>query len=166
MRVLYGIERVPATMPADDPRLPSLELGTEPLRLNTVPIPRDAWGADVASHAGRMAAVEAWLLAQCGDYNKALRRAVSQTLVMMQNALDLPAITAEFARFDGLYQPQDRFWSNLRPLPRAWFQRDGVWQRADLAMWDGATLHALDIHNLSLPTICPDSLLPMSPFRR
>ena len=166
MRVLYGIERVPASMPTDDPRLPAVMLGPAPLRLNTIPIPRDAWGVDVASHQGRTTALEEWLHAQCGNYNNTLRRAVSQTLAMMRDAMDLPAIATELARFDGLYQPQDRFWSSLRPLPRAWFVHDGAWHRVDLAMWDGTRLHALDIHNLMLPTISPDTALPMSPFRR
>ena len=169
-RVLYGLERVPRTMAADDPRLPSVVLGSEPLRLNTVPLPRDAWGADVSTHAGRMAALEAWLSAQCGDYNINLRRAVTQVLGAMQAAMNLSEIAADLARFDGLYQPQDRFWSAPRPLPRAWWFSDGAWQRADLAIWDGARLHAIDIRTLELPPICREfwreAVLPMSPFRR
>jgi hypothetical protein len=171
MRVLYGIERVPRTLAPDDPRLPAVELGPVPLRLNSVPLPAVAWGADPGSHAGRRAALEAWLLAQCGDYNATLRRAVLCLLDAMEDGMDEAAIAADLARFDGLYLPEDRFWSAPRPLPRAWWQQGGEWRHAELAIWDGAVLHALDIRReAALPAICREfwreTSLPMSPFRR
>ncbi len=170
MRLLYGMASVPRSLAPDDPRLPSVQLGPEPLRLNTHPLPPEAWGRDPGSHAGRVAAIEAWLLAQCGDYNANLRRAVQALLRAMADAMDLAAIGQELARFDGLYQPQDRFWSAPRPLPRVWWMQDGAWQRADLAVWDGAALHRIDINTGTLPPICcafwRQNALPMSPFRR
>ena len=79
-RLLYGLDRLPTTMAADDPRLPAIDLGAVPLRLNSEPLPPAAWGDGGADHTARMAAVRSWLLAGCGDYNGALRRAVAQYL--------------------------------------------------------------------------------------
>ena len=180
MRVLFGLERVPRTLAADDPRLPAVELGPEMMRMSTIPLPVEAWGGDVGSHSGRRAAYTAWLVAQAGDYSAALRRALLRYLDAIDAAL-LAAeaeIAAGLARFDGLYQPQDRFWSAPRPLVRAWWQQGAGWQRADLAVWDGQTLSALSAtqinaaeHPLSLlPTRCAafwrEPGLPVSPFRR
>ncbi len=177
MRLLFGLERVPASMAEDDPRLPSVELAQTPLRLNSLPLPQAAWGADVASHQGKVAATTAWLQAQCGDYNAGLRRAVARVLDAYAAQIDLhrAEIAADLARFDGLYRPEDLLWSALRPLPRAWWRQGGQWQRADLAFWDGRHMHAVlpravdgDAWGVVAPfagRFWQANGLPMSPFR-
>jgi len=144
MRVLFGLAQIPRSLALDDPRLPALDLGPEMLRLNTQALPVSEWGADVASHAGRRAAVLAWLQAQAGDYNNVLRRRVAAYFdaVDAEIAAHEAEISATLARFDGLYAVQDRFWSAPRPLVRAWWQEEGAgaWQRAELVFWDGVLL--------------------------
>ena len=165
MRVLFGLAQIPRSLAADDPRLPALDLGPEMLRLNTQAVPVSDWGADVASHAGRRAAMLAWLQAQAGDYNNALRRRIAAYFdaVDADIAAHAAEISAALARFDGLYAVQDRFWSAPRPLIRAWWQEGaGAWQRAELAFWDGARLTA------DAPPSCGfwrEPELPCSPFR-
>ena len=80
LRILFGLDRLPATLAADDRRLPAVNASSAPLRLNSLPLPLEAWDAGWADHAARMAAVRSWLLAACGDYNAALRRGVTQYL--------------------------------------------------------------------------------------
>ena len=173
-RILHGLERLPATLAADDPRLPAVALGPSPLRLHSVPLPAEAWG-DGADHAARMAAMRAWLLASCGDYNQALRRGVTRYLdaVAEHVAAHHDALSAGLARFHGLYRPEDWCWSAPRPLPRAWWQRDGAWHRAELAFWDGASVIAMRASDFDAGGLAPalkhfwmDEILPVSPFRR
>lgn len=175
LRILYGLDRLPATLSVDDVRLPAAELGSAPLRLNSLPLPVEAWEAGWADHAARMAAVRSWLLAGCGDYNAALRRAVTQYLdaVAAHVLQHGDALAAGLAQFHGLYQPQDWCWSALRPLPRAWWQQDGAWLRADLAFWDGnavIAMQARDFGTGALPVpfqhFWIGQTLPVSPFRR
>ena len=131
-RILYGLDRLPATLAADDDRLPSVVVSATPLRLNSVPLPVTEWGSGDADHASRMAALRSWLLANCGDYNEALRRGVTRYLdaIAVHVALHRYALDADLARFHGLYQAEDWCWSALRPLPRAWWRDDGDWARA------------------------------------
>jgi hypothetical protein len=179
-RILYGLDRLPATLGADDPRLPAVDLGAYPLRLNSVPLPVAAWdvaqgnGAD-GDHAARMATVRAWLLGSCGDYNEALRRGVTQYLdaVTAHVAHHRDALAAALARFHGLYRVEDWCWSAPRPLPRAWWHQDGAWHRAELAFWNGTTVIAMrsrDFEAGELPLIFQQfwngETLPVSPFRR
>jgi hypothetical protein len=121
LRILFGLGRLPATLAADDARLPAVQAGPAPLRLNSVPLPIEAWGAGEADHAARVAAMRSWLLAACGDYNAALRRGVTQYIdaIEIHVAQHCDALARELAQFHGLYQPQDWCWSALRPLPRA-----------------------------------------------
>ena len=157
MRMLYGLDRLPGTLSADDPRLPAVELGAAPLRLNTVPLPPDAWGTGAADHAARMAALRTWLLASCGDYNEASRRGVTRYL---------DAVAAHVARHRDVLSRRSgavpRAVSHarlvlvgVRPLPRAWWRRDGAWVRADLAFWDGGDGRSEARRGISPPATFP-----------
>jgi hypothetical protein len=168
MRLLWGLDRVPRGIPRDDPRLRGVELGPAPLRLNTEPVPAEIVPADT-THEARWAALAQWLEAACGDYAVTRRRAVAAYLDFVR--AELNAHRAELAdraaRFDGLYAAEDWAWSALRPLPRAWLGDDGP---IDLAFWDGARLHRLDLAAPRFPDACRffwrAELLPSSPFRR
>jgi hypothetical protein len=174
-RILYCLDRLPSTIAVDDTRLPAVDLGEAPLRLNTVPLPVAAWDAGEADHATRMAIVRSWLLASCGDYNEALRRGVVQYLdaVAAHVTHHRDLLATNLARFHGLYQAEDWCWSALRPLPRAWWQQDGAWSRADLAFWNGNAvigMRARDFAAGDLPVpfqhFWSGEVLPVSPFRR
>jgi hypothetical protein len=175
-RILYGLDRLPATLSADDARLPGVDAGAAPLRLNSVPLPADAWdAAGGGDHAARMDAVRSWLLGACGDYNAALRRGVTRYLdaVEAHVAPHRDALASGLARFHGLYRPEDWCWSALRPLPRAWWRQNGEWTRADLAFWDGneiIVMGARDFDVGELPAafqhFWTGETLPVSPFRR
>ena len=174
-RLLYGLDRLPSTLAADDARLPGVDLGATPLRLNSLPLPAAAWGSGAPDHAVRMVAMRSWLLAGCGDYNGTLRRAVSHYLdaVAAHVAHHRDTLAAGLAPFHGLYRVEDWCWSALRPLPRAWWQRDGAWQHADLAFWNGNAVIAMrpqDFGSGDLPVafqrFWQDQALPVSPFRR
>lgn len=174
-RILFSLDRLPTTLAADDPRLPAVEPGTAPLRLNSLPLPPDVWPGGEADHADRMAAVRAWLLAGCGDYNVALRRGVARYLdgVEAHIARHRDALADGLARYHGLYRAEDWCWSALRPLPRAWWLQDGTWARADLAFWNGneiIAMRARDFESGELPPAFQHfwvgEVLPVSPFRR
>jgi hypothetical protein len=174
LRLLYGLDRLPVTLAADDVRLPAVELDAAPLRLNSLPLPL-AWDAGEAGHVARMAAVRTWLLAGCGDYNVALRRGISRYLdgIEAHVAQNREMLSVDLARFDGLYRAEDWCWSALRPLPRAWWQQDGIWVHADLAFWNGCAviaIHPKDFETGVLSTPFQEfwigETLPVSPFRR
>ena len=163
MRVLYGLDRIPCSLSPDDPRLPSVALGAEPLRLNTIASPLAAW-SEVAPDA-HWIALEAWLVAQCGDYNKGVRRSVTRYLAEVSARVQdcRGTLEAGLAPYGGLYRAHDWRWSALRPLPRAWWQDDGIWHRADIAYWDGARLI---VDDLRVGDFWVGETLPRSPFRR
>jgi hypothetical protein len=173
-RILYSLDRIPSTLSQDDPRLPAVDLGAHPLRLNSIPLPPAAWG-DGADHAARMEAMRSWLLASCGDYNGSLRRAVTHYLAAIAAHVEdhRDVLAAALAPFHGLYQPEDWCWSALRPLPRAWWSHDSSWTRADLAFWDGNEVIAVQPRDFEAGQL-PDpfqhfwtgQILPVSPFRR
>jgi hypothetical protein len=174
-RILYGLDRLPSTLAPEDPRLPAVSVTATPLRLNSIPLPSDAWGSGGADHPARMEAVQAWLLASCGDYNAGLRRAVTRYLdaITTHIAHHRDTLNAALAPFHGLYRPEDWCWSALRPLPRAWWRDQDTWARADLAFWDGKTviaMHARDFDSAELPAafqhFWTGQTLPVSPFRR
>jgi hypothetical protein len=175
VRILYGLDRLPNTPAADDARLPGVDLDAAPLRLNSFPLPVADWAGGEADHAARMAAVRAWLLASCGDYNVALRRAVTLYLdtIAAHVTRHRDTLATGLVRFHGLYRVEDWFWSALRPLPRAWWQQDGSWMRADLAFWNGNGVIAIrsrdfDTGGLPVPFqhFWNGQTLPVSPFRR
>jgi hypothetical protein len=175
-RMLYGLDRLPSTLAADDARLPAVNLGAAPLRLNSEPLPLAAWDAGgAADHAARMTATRVWLLASCGDYNGALRRAVTHYLDAVAAHVEhhREALSAGLTRFHGLYRVEDWCWSALRPLPRAWWRQDGDWLHADLAFWNGSDVIAMrapDFDRGELPApfqqFWKGETLPVSPFRR
>ena len=174
-RILYGLDRLPSTLAADDDRLPAVDLGAAPLRLNSVPLPVAAWDVAGEDHAARMAALRTWLLAGCGDYNGSLRRAITRYLdaIAAHVAHHRDELATGLARFRGLYRVEDWCWSALRPLPRAWWQKDGTWVRADLAFWDGNAVFEMrprDFETGDLPIplqlFWTGETLPVSPFRR
>jgi hypothetical protein len=175
VRLLYGLDRLPRTLAADDPRLPAVDLGPAPLRLNSVPLPAAAWGSGGADHAARIAALRSWLLASCGDYNGALRRGVTRYLDAVSAHLEQErdALAAGLAPYRGLYGVEDWSWSALRPLPRAWWQQGGTWRYAELAFWDGDAVIAASpaaFEDGDLPEAFRHfwigQTLPVSPFRR
>jgi hypothetical protein len=174
-RLLYGLQRLPTTLAADDPRLPAVNAGETPLRLNSVPLPAAAWGSGTPDHAVRMTAMQSWLLDSCGDYDAGLRRAVTRYLDAVATHIQQHhnALAALLAPFDGLYRVEDWCWSALRPLPRAWWQQNGAWQCSDLAFWDGIAVIAMrpqDFESDELPApfqyFWTGQTLPVSPFRR
>lgn len=174
-RILYGLDRLPSTIAADDARLPAVDVSAAPLRLNSVPLPAAAWGAGGADHAARMEAVRSWLFASCGDYNEGLRRGITHYLNAVAAHVERHRVTltAGLARFHGLYQAEDWCWSALRPLPRALWQHNGAWVRADLAFWNGnevITMRSRDFETGDLPMpfqhFWTGETLPLSPFRR
>ena len=172
MRILYGLE----TLPRDplNPRLPSVTVGAAILRLNSEPLPADLAPVE-PSHTACRAALGDWLLAQCGDYAADRRRFVAHYLDWVGAAVTAhrEELQQRLARFDGLYTPEDFFWSAPRPLPRAWLESEGKRQRVDMLFWDGAAALPIDPARAvdaqlpeKLKRFWDDELLPKSPFRR
>ena len=146
-----------------------------PLRLNSEPLPPDAWDAGAVDHVSRMAAVRTWLLAGCGDYNEPLRRGVGHYLDAIAAHVEQhrQELAADLARFHGLYQVEDWCWSALRPLPRAWWRQNDTWVRADLAFWTGDAIIAIRAREFDIGELPAEfqrfwngEILPVSPFRR
>lgn len=174
MRVLYGLERVPRSVDAG--RLPCVEFGAAPLRLNSVPVPPVVLAGVGPGHAGRMAAARAWLHAACGDYAGARRRWVEGYLKWAEAAV---AGAGGLERFRSVYAAEDWVWSALRPLPRAWLP--GAVGFVDFALWDGAAVTAVclgeaprglgDVRVAGADwrpegAFWRDEVIPRSPFRR
>ena len=135
-RVLWGVDRPPAGVAWDNPRLPGLTLGPAPLRLNTLPVP-PALVDGGTERASRPGAVLAWLQAGCGEYARPRRRFMADYLAWAARAVAGPALDARVARFAGLFAPEDWAWSVLRPLPRAWLAGPDGPMGADILFWDG-----------------------------
>jgi hypothetical protein len=135
-RILFGLDRLPRTMDADDPRLPGVPATGGMLRLNTEPLPAAAQ-AELAGvgPAAQVAALRRWLDGQCGDYAAGRRRFVAVWLdwAARELAAHRAELAAALARFDGLYAPEDFLWSAPRPLPRAWLPGPDGPVFADLA---------------------------------
>jgi hypothetical protein len=174
LRILYGLDRLPRTLAAEDARLPAVDAGATPLRLNSLPLPLESW-AGGEDHPARMAAMRTWLLAGCGDYNEPLRRGVSRYLDAIEAHIGQhrDGLASGLARFHGLYSPEDWCWSALRPLPRAWWRHDDTWARADLAFWDGTAVIAMAARDFTTGELPPQfqqfwrgETLPVSPFRK
>jgi hypothetical protein len=172
VRILYGIENLPRD--PSNPRLPSVSVGPAKLRLNSVPLPTDLAPVE-PTHEARRTALGAWLLAQCGDYARDRRRFVTAYLDWAEQEITShrAAIEAQLARFDGLYRPEDFFWSAPRPLPRAWLPDGAGWARADIAFWDGTEALRIDASADVAAQMPPafqrfweGEILPTSPFRR
>jgi hypothetical protein len=184
----YGLDRLPR-----DPRLRCVEVGDQPLRLNSEPVPADAMPLATGDHAARVAAAVAWLESQCGDYAPLRRQFVAAYFHFV--AAQIEAHRAELLErlklYDGLYSPEDFFWSALRPLPRGWVPVGDGHLPADIVFWDGKRALAIElsVHDAakrrplraagvavyrSEPSGLPEQFrqfwtgqaLPSSPFRR
>jgi hypothetical protein len=93
----------------------------------------------VGDHAARVAAAIEWLGGQCGDYAPLRRQFITKYFAWI--AAQIEAHRAELVErlqpFEGLYAPEDFFWSALRPLPRGWVPIGGQFLPADMLFWDG-----------------------------
>jgi len=146
-RLPYGLERLPAGFGADDARLPGAVLGGRPLRLNSEPMPPAFFPQKDDSHALRVKALTDWLNAACGDYAPLRRRFVALYLGFVAAHLERhrEELAERLHRFEGLYRPEDFFWSALRPLPRAFVPAGEGSLPVDFAFWDGGQLIAVMI---------------------
>jgi hypothetical protein len=194
-RIPFGLDRLPRSLPADDPRLPGVTVGAEALRFNTEPLPPEAMEAATPDHSARVAAMKSHLHTLCGGYAAARVRFVDAYVDALSDHIDAhrDALARDLARYDGLYAPDDWLWSALRPLPRAWLAGDAGMVGVDVAFWDGARVIAIELggrlsdERLTVcritPEMCehdrllialPDGFLrfwetetlPRSPFRR
>ena len=142
MRIPYGLDRLPR-----DVTLRCVEVGGEPLRLNSEPVPADAMPLSIGDHAARVTAAKAWLDGQCGDYAPLRRQFIAAYFRCI--AARIEAHRAELAervkRYDGLYAPEDFLWSALRPLPRGWVPMDEALLPADIVFWDGTRAIAVEL---------------------
>ncbi|MEJ0018366.1 MAG: hypothetical protein WDN25_17750 [Acetobacteraceae bacterium] len=141
-RIPYGLDRLPR-----DPALRSVEAGAAPLRLNSEPVPMDAMPPATGDHAAKVAAAQAWLESQCGDYAPLRRQFIAAYLRFA--AAEIVAHHAALADlvqpYDGLFAPEDFLWSALRPLPRGWAPAGATFLPADIVFWDGAQPVAVEL---------------------
>ncbi|HVC61670.1 MAG TPA: hypothetical protein VND19_15065 [Acetobacteraceae bacterium] len=145
-RIPFGLDRLPRTLPPDDPRLPGVFVGEDKLRLNTEPLPAEAMASAAGDHAARVAAMKQFLRGLCGDYAPRRLRFVDCYIDCMAAHLDAhrDELARALQRYDGVYAPEDWLWSALRPLPRAWLPADAGMVPVDFAFWDGAQAIAID----------------------
>ena len=138
----YGLARLPR-----DPRLRCVELSDQPLRLNSEPVPADVMPPNVGDHAARVAAAQEWLNAQCGDYAPLRRQFIAAYFRFIAEQIDAHrAELIEYLKpYDGLYAPDDFFWSALRPLPRGWVPIGDRYLPADVVFWDGTQAIAIQV---------------------
>ncbi len=188
----FGLDRLPESLAADDPRLPAAMVGAETLRLNSEPLPPAVLAAAGDGHDDHVAALRRWLEAGCGDYARPLIRFMRAYVDFLEATLAArhAELAAGLARFDGLYAPRDFLWSAPRPLPRAWLPTPQGPRKAAIAFWiDGAPLAigldpggresaALRAAGIAVADPAPEALppafhrfwdgqtLPASPFRR
>ena len=124
-----------------------MDVGDEPLRLNSEPVPADAMPLTIGEHAARVAAAIEWLGSLCGDYAPLRRQFIASYFDFI--ATHLAAHRAELVErakpFDGLYAPEDWLWSALRPLPRGWVPVAERFLPADMVFWDGARAVAVEL---------------------
>ncbi len=166
MRLLYGLERLPTTMPQDDPRLPAVTVGATALRLHSVPAPEAAWPASLDFETC-WTAYGAWLQAQCGAYRLAPRRMIARYLdwVVAHVRAHAAELEARLAPYDGLYRLTDLCWSAWRPLPLVWEPAGGTAGRLELGFWNGTAL--VPVREDRFPErFWAGEILPVSPFRR
>jgi hypothetical protein len=146
-RIPFGLDRLPRTLGADDPRLPGVIVGGDKLRLNTEPLPAEAMALAAGDHAARVAAMKQFLRGLCGDYAPQRVRFVDCYIDCMTAHLDAhrDELARGLRRYDGLYAPEDWLWSALRSLPRAWLPGKAGMVLVDFAFWDGAQAVAIDV---------------------
>jgi hypothetical protein len=186
----YALDRLPR-----NPTLRSVEVGAEPLRLNSEPIPPDAMPLIASDHAARVAAAIEWLHSQCGDYAPLRRQFITSYFAFIAEEIGAHRreITERLAPYDGLYQADDLVWSALRPLPRGWVPVGDQYLPVDIVFWDGTQpipielgtretqreqaltaagvrVHRIEPNALQLPEMFRGfwrrDTLPSSPFRR
>ena len=138
LRIPYGLDRLPR-----DPALRSVEVGGEPLRLNSEPVPADAMPLAVGDHGARVAAAREWLQSLCGDYAPLRRQFIDAYLRFIAARIEAhrEELVERLKPYDGLYAPEDFLWSALRPLPRGWVQS----LPADVVFWDGMQPIAIEL---------------------
>ena len=146
MRIPFGLDRLPKSIGLNDPRLPTAPAGDGALRLNTEPLPQAEISEAISDHTARVAAASDWLVSLCGDYAKPRQRFVATYFAFLaaQIAVHRTALAENLARYDGLYTPDDWFWSAPRPLPRAWLPGTDGMLPAEIAFWDGAQPLAIE----------------------
>jgi hypothetical protein len=147
VRIPFGLERLPRTTDANDPRLPGVMVNADKLRLNSEPLPQDAVTLASTDHATRIETVIRWLDGLCGDYNPNRQRFIAayfRSITAHLNAYD-EELVERLRRYDGLFQPHDWLWSALRPLPRAWLPAEGKLLPCDFAFCDGERLITLEL---------------------
>jgi hypothetical protein len=152
-RIPFGLDRLPRAIGLDDPRLPTARAGVDVLRLNTEPLPQGAIPELAGSHSARVAAASDWLVSLCGDYAKPRGRFIAVYFAFLgaQIAANRTTLAESLARYDGLYTPDDWFWSAPRPLPRAWLTGLDGMLRAEIAFWDGAQPLAIELSARATP---------------
>jgi hypothetical protein len=184
----YGVDRLPR-----DLRLRCVEVDDQPLRLNSEPAPADAMPPATGDHAARVAAAQDWLESQCGDYAPLRRHFIAEYFRFITDQIDAhrDALIDQLRPYDGLYIPEDFFWSAPRPLPRAWVPVGDRYLPADIVFWDGMQVIAIELSTRDTdkqrallaagvklargePSALPEQfrqfwnaqILPSSPFRR
>jgi hypothetical protein len=146
-RIPFGLERLPRTIALDDPRLPCAVVGDDKLRFNSEPVPPDAMPLAIGDHAARVAAAIDWLVRLCGDYAPLRQQFIKCYFGFIAGLLNAHRDElAERAKpYDGLYAPEDRLWSALRPLPRGWVPVQDQLLSADMVFWDGTQPVAVEL---------------------
>jgi hypothetical protein len=150
-RIPFGLDRLPRSIGIDDMRLPAASVSDVPLRLNTEPLPAAAMleaPDDLPNyHRARVAAAADWLVSLCGDYVPLRRRFIATYFAFLDGQITAhqTELTADLARYDGLYVADDWFWSGLRPLPRAWLPGPEGRVPTEIAFWDGSRPIAVEI---------------------
>ncbi len=146
-RIPFGLDRLPRTMWADDPRLPGVTVDGTMLRLNSEALPAEAMASGAGDHAARVVAMKQFLRGLCGDYAPQRVRFVERYIDCMAAHLDAhrDELARGVLRYDGLYAPEDWLWSAPRPLPRAWVMGEAGVGVVDVAFWDGARAIGIDV---------------------
>jgi hypothetical protein len=122
-------------------------VGDQPLRLNSEPVPADAMPPAIGDHAACVASALAWLEGQCGDYAPLRRQFIVAYFRWINTEIDAhqAELMERLEPYDGLYRPQDFFWSALRPLPRGWVAVGDRYLPADVVFWDGTLAIAITL---------------------
>jgi hypothetical protein len=141
-RIPFGLDRLPR-----DPWLRCVEVGDEPLRLNSEPMPGNAMPLAIGDHAARVAAAIEWLVGLCGDYAPLRRQFIGVYFGFLAAHLSVhrDELVERVRPYDGLYAPEDWLWSSLRPLPRGWVPAQDRLLPADMVFWDGALAVAVEL---------------------
>ena len=124
-----------------------MEVGDRPLRLNSEPVPADEMPTATGDHGARVAAAQDWLESQCGDYAPLRGQFIAAYFRFIAARIDehRTELLERVKPYDGLYIPEDYFWSALRPLPRGWVPVGDGYLAADMAFWDGMQVIAVEV---------------------